>query len=235
LFHIKLYSYQLCRVLAYIHSLEICHRDIKPQNLLIKVDNNHLKLCDFGSAKIMSESKPNISYICSRYYRAPELIFSSTNYNCSIDVWAMGCVIAELFNQEPLFVGEDALAVLVEIIKVLGTPTEEDIMEMNDDYNQTRNFPSINSPPWHRVFNNDTPESAQNLISLMIQYKPNSRIKPMEALAHSFFDDLRGNEQFYKSGTCPPLFDFSPEERAHAHRLKLLDRLSPLFEINGYQ
>lgn len=81
---IKLYIYQLFRSLAYIHSQGICHRDIKPQNLLLDPATGVLKLCDFGSAKILVENEPNVSYICSRYYRAPELIFGATNYTTKI-------------------------------------------------------------------------------------------------------------------------------------------------------
>ena len=81
---VKLYMYQLLRSLAYIHSVGICHRDIKPQNLLLNPATGILKLCDFGSAKILVAGEPNVSYICSRYYRAPELIFGATNYTTNI-------------------------------------------------------------------------------------------------------------------------------------------------------
>lgn len=57
---------------------------------------HQLKLCDFGSAKVLVKGEPNISYICSRYYRAPELIFGATEYTTAIDIWSAGCVLAEL-------------------------------------------------------------------------------------------------------------------------------------------
>ena len=76
--------YQLFRSLAYIHSLGICHRDIKPQNLLLDPESGVLKLCDFGSAKHLVKGEPNVSYICSRYYRAPELIFGAIDYTTKI-------------------------------------------------------------------------------------------------------------------------------------------------------
>jgi glycogen synthase kinase 3 beta len=80
--------------LAYIHSVGICHRDIKPQNLLLNPATGILMLCDFGSAKILVAGEPNVSYICSRYYRAPELIFGATNYTTAIGEfhWILGRV-----------------------------------------------------------------------------------------------------------------------------------------------
>lgn len=120
----------------------ICHRDIKPQNLLIDPESAVLKLCDFGSAKFLVRNEPNVSYICSRYYRAPELIFGATNYTNSIDVWSAGTVLAELLLGQPIFPGDSGVDQLVEIIKVLGTPTKQHIHEMNPDYKE-HTFPSI--------------------------------------------------------------------------------------------
>ena len=149
-FLIKLYSYQMCRALAYIHSLGICHRDIKPQNVLID-DNHRLMLCDFGSAKRLIISEPNVSYICSRYYRAPELIFGSVQYTIAIDIWSMGCVIGEFILGRPLFPGENSTDQLVRILKTLGTPTKEQIFAMNPKYDELT-FPAIKQRPWIDVF-----------------------------------------------------------------------------------
>lgn len=77
-----------------------------------------LKLCDFGSAKFLVHGEPNVSYICSRYYRAPELIFGSTSYTNSIDIWSAGTVLAELMLGHPIFPGDSGVDQLVEIIKV---------------------------------------------------------------------------------------------------------------------
>ena len=165
---VKLYIYQLFRSLAYIHSQGICHRDIKPQNLLLDPSSGVLKLCDFGSAKILVENEPNVSYICSRYYRAPELIFGATNYTTKIgkscespavflptdrnfgDVWSTGCVMAELMLGQPLFPGESGIDQLVEIIKVLGTPTRDQIRTMNPNYMEHK-FPQIKPHPFSKV------------------------------------------------------------------------------------
>src|SRR6185312_1260345 len=116
----KVYMYQIARSLAYIHSLGVCHRDIKPQNLLLNSKTHDTKLCDFGSAKMLVSGEPNVAYICSRYYRAPELVFEATQYTTAIDVWLLGCVLAELLLGNPLFPGESAVDQLIEIIKILG-------------------------------------------------------------------------------------------------------------------
>ena len=128
---LKIYSYQLLRSLAYIHGKGICHRDIKPQNVLVNPRSHLVKLCDFGSAKKLVRGQQNVAYICSRYYRAPELIFGATEYSNAIDVWSTGCVIAEMILGRPIFPGSSSIRQLIEIIKVLGSPTKEDIFTMN--------------------------------------------------------------------------------------------------------
>ena len=160
---VKLYVYQMCRSLHYIHSLGVCHRDIKPQNLLVNTQSHVLKLCDFGSAKQLVRGEPNISYICSRYYRAPELIFGATDYTTAIDVWSVGCVMAELLLGQPLFPGESGVDQLVEIIKVLGTPTREEIHAMNPNYTEFK-FPQIKAHPWSKVFSKRMPADAVDLV-----------------------------------------------------------------------
>ncbi|TPX42224.1 hypothetical protein SeMB42_g05232 [Synchytrium endobioticum] len=210
---IKLYMYQVFRSLAYIHAIGICHRDIKPQNLLLDPHSGILKLCDFGSAKVLVAGEPNVSYICSRYYRAPELIFGSTSYNVSIDVWSTGCVMAELMLGQPLFPGETGVDQLVEIIKVLGTPTREQIKSMNPNYTEYK-FPQIKPCPWSKVFRSraTTPESL-DLIGKLLEYTPTLRLTAIEAMTHNFFDELRKPETRMPNGKeLPPLFDFTPME-----------------------
>ncbi|XP_061376980.1 glycogen synthase kinase-3 beta isoform X11 [Danaus plexippus] len=228
---IKLYMYQLFRSLAYIHSLGICHRDIKPQNLLLDPKSGVLKLCDFGSAKHLVRSEPNVSYICSRYYRAPELIFGATDYTTKIDVWSAGCVVAELLLGQPIFPGDSGVDQLVEIIKVLGTPTREQIREMNPNYTEFK-FPQIKSHPWAkymleripparttdhriRVFRACTPPDAISLVSRLLEYTPGARLSPLQACAHSFFDELREPAARLPNGRAlPPLFNFTEYELA---------------------
>uniref|UniRef100_A0A8C5MHX2 Glycogen synthase kinase-3 beta n=1 Tax=Leptobrachium leishanense TaxID=445787 RepID=A0A8C5MHX2_9ANUR len=210
--YVKLYMYQLFRSLAYIHSFGICHRDIKPQNLLLDPDTAVLKLCDFGSAKQLVRGEPNVSYICSRYYRAPELIFGATDYTSSIDVWSAGCVLAELLLGQPIFPGDSGVDQLVEIIKVLGTPTREQIREMNPNYTEFK-FPQIKAHPWTKVFRARTPPEAIALCSRLLEYTPTARLTPLDACAHSFFDELRDpNPKLPNGREFPALFNFTTQE-----------------------
>jgi len=187
---VKLYVYQMCRSLHYIHTIGVCHRDIKPQNLLVNTQSHVLKLCDFGSAKQLVRGEPNISYICSRYYRAPELIFGATAYTTAIDVWSVGCVMAELLLGQPLFPGESGVDQLVEIIKVLGTPTREEIQAMNPNYTEFK-FPQIKAHPWSKVFSKRMPADAVDLVAKLLQYSPEKRTSAIAAMTHPFFDELR--------------------------------------------
>ncbi|XP_034709185.1 shaggy-related protein kinase theta-like [Vitis riparia] len=225
--YVQLYAYQICRALNYMHSvIGVCHRDIKPQNLLVNPQTHQLKICDFGSAKKLVPGEPNISYICSRYYRAPELIFGATEYTTAIDMWSAGCVVAELLLGQPLFPGESGVDQLVEIIKILGTPTREEIKCMNPNYNEFK-FPQIKAHPWHKLFQKRMPPEAVDLVSRLLQYSPNLRCTALEACAHHFFDDLREPNACLSNGRpLPPLFNFTPQELVHSTP-ELRQRLIP--------
>ncbi|KAJ4969055.1 hypothetical protein NE237_015756 [Protea cynaroides] len=226
LIYVKLYTYQIFRGLAYIHTVPgVCHRDIKPQNLLVDPLTHQVKLCDFGSAKVLVKGEANISYICSRYYRAPELIFGATEYTTSIDIWSAGCVLAELLLGQPLFPGDSAVDQLVEVIKVLGTPTREEIRCMNPHYTEFR-FPQIKAHPWHKVFHKRMPPEAIDLASRLLQYSPSLRCTALEACAHPFFDELREPNAHLPNGRpLPPLFNFKQELPGAPQ--ELINRLIP--------
>ncbi|CAN7040024.1 unnamed protein product [Brassica oleracea var. botrytis] len=215
LIYVKLYTYQICRALAYIHNcFGLCHRDIKPQNLLVNPHTHQLKICDFGSAKVLVKGEPNVSYICSRYYRAPELIFGASEYTPAIDIWSTGCVMAELLLGQPLFPGESGVDQLVEIIKVLGTPTREEIKCMNPNYTEFK-FPQIKPHPWHKVFQKRLPPEAVDLLCRFFQYSPNLRCTALEACIHPLFDELRDpNTRLPNGRPLPPLFNFKPQEES---------------------
>ena len=98
-----------------MHEKNIAHRDLKPENILIKypsfgqgtdVLKCELKIADLGAAKVLNSQNLNTPYVVSRYYRAPELIMGSQNYDCSIDVWSTGCILFELITRTPMFPGD---------------------------------------------------------------------------------------------------------------------------------
>ena len=105
---------------------------------------------------------------------------------------------------------------LVEIIKVLGTPTREQIHSMNPNYSEFK-FPQIKAHPWNRVFRSRTSPDAIDLISKILVYTPDKRLKPLETLMHPFFDELRDQNTKLPNGQpLPELFDFSREEISSA-------------------
>jgi serine/threonine protein kinase len=127
-YKIQSYTLQLLTALAHIHSLSYIHRDIKPSNLLVYPTTGTLKLCDFGSSKLYQSEKGSLAYAISRPYRPPELFFGSTTYDFSVDVWSCGCVAAEMALLRPLFQGNTTINHLVQIIAILGTPSQQQIL-----------------------------------------------------------------------------------------------------------
>jgi serine/threonine protein kinase len=127
--HIQYFVYQILRGLKYIHSASVLHRDLKPSNLLLN-GNCDLKICDFGLARGVNPDESHqgfmTEYVATRWYRAPEIMLSWKEYSNKIDVWSVGCIMAELLGRKPLFPGRDYMHQLHLIIDILGTPSMED-------------------------------------------------------------------------------------------------------------
>jgi glycogen synthase kinase 3 beta len=132
-----------------------------------------------------------------------------------IDVWSTGCVMAELMLGQPLFPGESGIDQLVEIIKVLGTPTREQIRTMNPNYMEHK-FPQIKPHPFNKVFRK-ADANAIDLIARLLEYTPTERQSAIDAMVHPFFDELRAPATKLpdsRHGTgqlrdLPDLFDFT--------------------------
>src|SRR5690606_20342001 len=108
------------------HSHDIIHRDIKPENLLIDTRTCVLKLCDFGFARTMGSSPRDLTdYVATRWYRSPELLLGASSYSFPVDIWAIGCIMGEITDGNPMFPGESEIDQLYIIQKVLGPLTPE--------------------------------------------------------------------------------------------------------------
>jgi len=137
------------------------------------------------------------------------------------------CVLAEMLLGQPLFPGESGVDQLVEIIKVLGTPTREEIHSMNPNYTEFK-FPQIKAHPWSKVFHKRMPADAVDLVSRLLQYSPHVRFTAIQACGHAFFDELREQNVRLPSGRpVPALFDFHKEELKTCTQ-ELLSKLVPL-------
>ena len=213
LLSVKIYIFQLSRALAHIHGLGICHRDIKPQNLLVDPTRHVLKLCDFGSAKCLVPGEPNVAYICSRYYRAPELIIGASEYTPMIDVWSEGCVLAELLLGNPIFVGGSGVDQIIEVIKVMGTPSKEEMLAMNP-FHEDISMPQMKSTPWSSVFKSNVSPDAISLVSKLLVYDPKKRVGAIDACTHPFFNEIKNPATKLPNGNNIPqeMFIFTPEE-----------------------
>lgn len=123
--------------------------------------------------------------------------------------------MAELLLGQPIFPGDSGVDQLVEIIKVLGTPTRDQIREMNRNYTEFK-FPQIKAHPWQKVFRTRTAPDAIDLVSKLLEYTPTARMTPLQACAHPFFDELRDpGTRLPVNRDLPPLFNFTPEGKLH--------------------
>jgi glycogen synthase kinase 3 beta len=140
---------------------------------------NIMKLCDFGSAKCLVKGEPNVAYICSRYYRAPELVFGCEEYSTAIDVWSAGCVLGEFLIGSPIFPGNSAVDQLTQILRVLGTPSREQLKNIDPHY-KTRNFQQTRPNQLDQAFRYGTPVEAIQFAGRMLEYTPSGRYIAIE-------------------------------------------------------
>ena len=153
--------------LAFMHKYGFFHRDMKPENLLLT--RNKLKIADFGLAREIRSVPPYTEYVSTRYYRAPECILKSTNYNSPIDIWALGCIMAEMYTHpQPLFCGANEKEVLFRICSVLGTPTHD---IWNDGIRQANivgiKFPTCPGNDLEKIIPEASPEAIDMMKSMI--------------------------------------------------------------------
>ncbi|RUS20111.1 kinase-like domain-containing protein [Endogone sp. FLAS-F59071] len=171
--HCQYFIYQTLRALKAMHSANVLHRDLKPSNLLLNA-NCDLKICDFGLARSANFSDENsgfmTEYVATRWYRAPEIMLTFKEYTKAIDVWSVGCILAEMLSGKPLFPGRDYHHQLTLILDVLGTPTMEDFYGIKSrrarDY--IRSLPFKKRIPFAHMFPNANPQGKADYINNFI-------------------------------------------------------------------
>ncbi|KAH8434986.1 mitogen-activated serine/threonine-protein kinase SLT2 [Aspergillus melleus] len=208
--HFQSFIYQILCGLKYIHSANVLHRDLKPGNLLVNADCE-LKICDFGLARGFSiDPEENAGYmteyVATRWYRAPEIMLSFQSYTKAIDVWSVGCILAELLGGRPFFKGRDYVDQLNQILHYLGTPNEETLGRIGSPRAQeyVRNLPFMPKIPFQRLFPSANPD-ALDLLDRMLAFDPTSRISVEEALEHPYLHIWHDASD---EPTCPTTFDF---------------------------
>lgn len=178
--------YQTLLGLSFMHKYGFFHRDMKPENLLLV--GRKVKIADFGLAREIRSVPPYTEYVSTRYYRAPECILKSTNYNSPIDIWGLGCIMAEMYcHPQPLFFGSNEKEILFKICSVLGTPTYDSWAEGMQQANLVGiKFPNYPGKDLSEVIPNASPE-AIDLMKQMLQWDPYRRATANNLLNHPFF------------------------------------------------
>ena len=199
---IKKLIYQLCKAIKYLHDQNVIHRDIKPENLLINNDML-LKLCDFGFARkiSMTSNETLTDYVATRWYRSPELLITNGYYGPEVDYWAIGCIMGELADGEPLFPGENETDQLHCIQKVLGNlpQNQVDMFYRNPLYNG-KNLLDVDRPETlERRYIGKLPKIAINFMKGLLELDPNKRLNGKTVFSHPYFENYMDNKKEAKT------------------------------------
>lgn len=194
--HSQYFIYQILRGLKALHSANVIHRDLKPSNLLLN-SNCDLKICDFGLARIDDKNGKSSSpdtkisimteYVATRWYRAPEIMLTASKYTTAIDIWSVGCILAELLLGQPLFPGKDYRNQLILIFQVLGSPIGDDYQSIKSKRAKEyiRSLPFFRKVSFQKIFPYANP-LALDLLSRMLTFNPDDRIDVIDALKHPY-------------------------------------------------
>ena len=217
--HIKYFFYQILKALKYIHSGNIVHRDLKPSNILVD-ENCNIKIGNFNLARDVKSQRPDFvcsradntmtEYIATQWYSAPELMMNVGPHTCALDVWSLGCIIAELINGKTLFPGTSYLNELQLILSVTGTPKKPLLERVQSEkvrkYIQSlpeqkrTHFPSLLP---------SAPKESISLLDKMLALDPEERITADTALKHRY---LKTHHNPLVEAVCLKQFNFSFEK-----------------------
>ncbi len=184
---IKDITYQMLLGLFHMHKYGFFHRDMKPENLLLT--GKKVKIADFGLAREIRSIPPFTEYVSTRYYRAPECILRSQNYNSPVDIWAVGCIMAEMYmHPMPLFYGASEKEVFIKICTTLGSPNKSNWHEgVNQASKIGMKYPQSSGTDLANIVIGASPE-AIDLMKQMLKWAPNARATAASLLNHPFFN-----------------------------------------------
>jgi len=186
----KKLMYQLLEGIAYCHDHRVLHRDLKPQNLLMNKKGD-LKLGDFGLARAFGVPVRSYSNeVVTLWYRAPDVLMGSRQYSTSIDLWSLGCIMAEMATGRPLFCGSSIRDQLMKIFKILGTPDTSVWPKVTELPDWRPDFPVYPRIELDTLFPRLDPLGI-DLLSKLLEYPPEKRISAEDALHHRYFHDLK--------------------------------------------
>nr|XP_031833140.1 cyclin-dependent kinase-like 2 isoform X2 [Nomia melanderi] len=233
--------YQVLRGLNFCHSNNIMHRDIKPENILVS-PNGVIKLCDFGFARLVNGPNESCTdYVATRWYRSPELLLGDPRYGKAVDVWATGCLYAEMITGSALFPGDSDVDQLYRITKVLGGLCRRHmaLLSRNAPGRMLRHTSAdeLMGPPQsgvsalRKLFPSWDNAAAVDFLAQCLRMDPDARPKCSSLLQHSLFMQNGFAEKFLvelqaclvKESAMNPLLSKKSEER----RLTVLSAESP--------
>lgn len=206
--HCQYFIYQTLRALKALHSADVIHRDLKPSNLLLNA-NCDLKVCDFGLARSVRTAEQETGfmteYVATRWYRAPEIMLTFKQYTKAIDVWSVGCILAEMLSGRPLFPGRDYHHQLTLILEVLGTPTLDEFYAINSrrsrDY--IRALPFRKKRAFEVLYPNASP-LAIDFLNKTLTFDPKKRLTVELALQHPYLEAYHDPDD---EPVAPPLHE----------------------------
>jgi len=226
--HKQFIVYQCLKALLYCHSGNLVHRDLKPSNLLLN-EECLCKVADFGLARSLRamELGPETAsvltdYVATRWYRAPEILLGSTSYTFAVDMWALGCIIAEMFIGKPLLPGTSTMNQLERIVELTGQPSAEDVEASNSKFAA----PMLQSLPKYEKKSiaslmTATPE-AIDMVEKMLTFNPLSRMTVQQALEHPYMKPFRTGSEV----TCPGILSIPIDDD---HKFTVADYREKLY------